>query len=305
MLQRLLATNEQIYTVAETWLLLTLFSFDHPSSVTTYGQVGARRALADLYPRLPNGRQDILDEVGHAYTKVVSKLMPPTCRFFVEKTPRNYLVLDDILATFPGARFIFLWRHPLAIVDSMMRTFNAGHWKLYRSKVDLFDGLQSMVRCFRSFEEKVHSVRYEHLVEDPRGELEKIASFISPDISLAPPASLPAGTLPGYMGDPTRDQKYDKISIASVNTWREGFDTPVRRRFAKRYVQWIRENDLNPADYDLDTSIDWKGVSTAPAKWARDLMYSPYNWVETILPLHRFMDVARSKTLKNGSEDKG
>jgi hypothetical protein len=44
---------------------------------------------------------------------------------------------------FPDAKFIFLWRQPLAVAASMIEAFGDGRWNLERYAVDLWDGVEN------------------------------------------------------------------------------------------------------------------------------------------------------------------
>jgi hypothetical protein len=55
---------------------------------------------------------------------------------------------SDILAAFPEGKFIVLWRSPLAVGASIIETWASGKWNLYRVKVDLFDGIESLITTY-------------------------------------------------------------------------------------------------------------------------------------------------------------
>ena len=44
-------------------------------------------------------------------------------KFFLDKTPRYYLILEELAQMFPAARFILLFRNPIAVFNSIMETW--------------------------------------------------------------------------------------------------------------------------------------------------------------------------------------
>ena len=63
---------------------------------------------------------------------------------FLEKTPKNVLRIPFLDALFPDARFIFLWREPLANVSSIIEAWRSGKFKTYTGLVG-FDGPWSLL----------------------------------------------------------------------------------------------------------------------------------------------------------------
>ena len=67
-----------------------------------------------------------LDEVRRSALALYDR-PPATRRWFLDKTPRYHLVVDEIMELFPDARFVFLWRNPLAVAASIIESFGRGH----------------------------------------------------------------------------------------------------------------------------------------------------------------------------------
>lgn len=98
-------------------------------------------------------------------------------RAWMEKTPRDEVLVDEILAAYPDARFVQIVRDPRATVASV-RGWN-------RSGRHLASTAEAAVELRRSLElarenagERYLVVRYEDLVEDPEREMRRVADML-------------------------------------------------------------------------------------------------------------------------------
>jgi hypothetical protein len=95
-------------------------------------------------------------------------------QILVEKTPRHVFMWPRIARTWPDARFIFLLRHPAAIVDS---------WRRARPAQSHAETVESVIRYARKVQEARqaltgHTVRYEDLVEDPVLQTRRLCEYL-------------------------------------------------------------------------------------------------------------------------------
>jgi hypothetical protein len=92
----------------------------------------------------------------------------------VSKTPNNVFIADRIVECWPDARFIFLLRHPGAILRSRMAAWPEVDPE---RNVQLVQGycerLESARRAYAG-----HTVRYEELTADPQGVTHGICEFL-------------------------------------------------------------------------------------------------------------------------------
>ena len=51
--------------------------------------------------------------------------------YFLDKTPRYYLILKELEQVFPDAKFIFLFRNPVQIYASMLSTWGKDTFKVF------------------------------------------------------------------------------------------------------------------------------------------------------------------------------
>jgi Sulfotransferase family len=95
----------------------------------------------------------------------------------VSKTPNNVFVWRRIAGCWPDARFVFLLRHPAAIVASRLKE---------RPHYTEDEAASSILRYAEALEEARAelpgaTIRYEDLTADPEGETTKLCEFIGVD----------------------------------------------------------------------------------------------------------------------------
>ena len=178
LLQRLLLMTGRCSTLGEPSLLLR-FLGEGPamSRRATYWESLVETSTADIRKTWP--------EFDGAYRTGVRDLMQRIYdglaegkEFFIDKTPRYSLIAGEILATFPEAKFIVLWRHPLAVAASISSTFRKGRWCPDEFGIDLHEGQRRLQEFCKQHGEAVFQLRYEDLVTEPGKELARLGSFL-------------------------------------------------------------------------------------------------------------------------------
>lgn len=255
-------------------------------------------ALADFVAALPGGRADYLQQLGRFASGLYQSISKEGDRYFLDKTPRYHLIVDDILEAFPDAKFIFLWRNPLSVIASSLETFGRGKWRLYDYRIDFYKGFERLHAAYRNHGTRGHSVKYERLLAAPEHELRQLFDYLElpgdiPDIN-----SFANVRLNGGAGDPTGTRQYRSLSTEPLHKWKETLCNPIRRTWARRYVEWIGRERLADMGYDLDALRQEQ--ATVPPGYRRlysDSIRIGYGVVSTLLETH----ILRDK-LQRGSE---
>ena len=251
LLQRALAAHSEVSTVSEPWILLPLLYARRDDGIyAEYDHGLAKGAIDDFVVTLPKGGGDY-DAAVRAFAEQLYARAGAGATYFVDKTPRYHLVVDDVLRVFPDAKVVFLWRNPLAVAASIMNTYAEGRWNLYLSKVDLFDGLTRLVAAFGAHRQRVHAMRYEDLVASPAPELRKLNDYLGLTWEDAMLTDLGGIELLGRLGDKRRSV----VMAEPAGHWHGAFATPLRQRWARRYLRWIGAPRLATMGYDLDALL--------------------------------------------------
>lgn len=256
LLQRILAADKRIASTAESWLLLPLFySLREGNTFSEYGHTSASKAIRDFSRHFPNGEKDYRRVIARAALDLFRKASPAGVHYYLEKTPRNALIAEEIMDIFPNARYLFLWRNPLAIAASMIRTFGRGRWIIYRFEIDLYEGLDQLVRAMSLPVKHKLCLRYEDLLHSPRETLLRLSSLLDLDLDQNILRNFSGVRLHGRMGDPTGVQEYNELSTATLDKWTQILATPLRRRWARQYLNWIGSKRLEAMGYDFSGLI--------------------------------------------------
>jgi len=114
--QRVLAAHPEVATAAEPWVLLPhLYASRERGIAAEYTQPIAARAIAEFAQSLPRGEQDYREAIHDMALDLYTRAAGEGATYFLDKTPRYHYVVDDLLQIFPDAKFVFLWRNPLAV----------------------------------------------------------------------------------------------------------------------------------------------------------------------------------------------
>jgi hypothetical protein len=257
LLQRILGSHAEIGTSSEPWFLLPQFyalrergvhaEYEHETMAR------GTRGFAREY--LPGGEAAYLRGV-HDLTLRVYAEAAPGKTYFLDKTPRYHHVAGDLLALFPEGKFVFLWRHPIAVAASMIETFGDGRWNLDSYAADLFGGLAHLVAAYSENHEQTIAVRYESLVANPDSEVRRVLRYLGlGDEDTAVDRFQELELRNREYWDPTGPAKYAGVSTDSLDQWKRTFSNPLRREWARRYVRWIGGERLALMGYDLDAIL--------------------------------------------------
>lgn len=299
LLQRLLATHRAVHTTSEPWLLLPLmFTLKDTGVRSVYGHRWLRTGLDDFIRGLPAGRADYLDALAGLGRDLYTRASPPGTRYFLDKTPRYHLIVDEIAAAFPDAPLIFLWRHPLAVAASVIGTWARppGHWNLFRARIDLYAGLDNLVRGYERHGARAIGVNYETLVRAPEPTLARLFAHLDLEALGDAVARLAATRLPGRLGDHAGTARYALPSPDSCDAWTRTLGNPFRRQWCRRYLEWIGPERLARMGYDAAAIA--AEIDAMPGTWrylASDCVRAGFGWLNDRLDLDldRFGLIAR------------
>jgi sulfotransferase family protein len=256
LVQRVLASYPEIATAAEPWLLLPLLSPVEPIPPMASGwQRTISGALHDFGSQLPGGEEDYLAAVREAALRLYARSAPEGARYFLDKTPPYHHIIDQLIRTFPRARFVILWRNPLSVLASVVETLCDGAWDTQRHRGDLFHGISNLVSASARHGDRIHAVRYEDLLLDGGTSWRKLAAHLDIPFEEASLTRFQNVELRGRMGDPTGVHSYNAISCDPLDKWRATICNPVRVAWSERYLRWIGRERLAIMGYDMDALL--------------------------------------------------
>lgn len=150
----------------------------------------------------------------------------------VDKNPLNMLQVPLIHRIFPNARFVLMLRHPCdVLLSNYMQNYRSA--VLMAASLDLTSLARSYVEAFEYWfhhvgllHPSVHTIRYEELVADPAGQVDRLARYLGLDSSAPMLRVTEHARKKAFIGTPSYTQVIEPIHGRGVGHW-------------LRYRQWL------------------------------------------------------------------
>ncbi len=281
MLQRVLAAHPNVHTTAEPWLMLhPLYALREKGHTAEYNTVLAHTALTDFLDTLESGQKHYDEGLRHfGYHFYRAACQQTGTNHFLDKTPRYYHIILDLARIFPEAKFILLFRNPLAVLASFFSTLVKEHWVLLAHyKHDLLTAPGKLIEGKRQLNQRAIAVNYESLVTDPETNVHAICNHLGIPYL---PAMLEYGQTiapAGRMGDPTSVHQQDRPTNRSLARWLELGAHPQTRHFAMEYLDALGSGLLHQLGYDaqeLRSQIEAVPCQTGKIEFTWQQLFEP------------------------------
>jgi hypothetical protein len=250
LLQRILASHRGIATVSEPWLLLPHAYTLRPRGVDAeYVHPLLVAAIEDFCEQLPGGREEYRERMRH-FALELYEGAAGDATYFLDKSPPYCLIAEEIVAIFPEAKFVFLWRNPLSVMASMIDTW--GPWHPNLMSADLFIGLPRLIAAYEANRERSHAVRFEDLLGGGEEPWLALSEYL--EIEFQPQAlrDFAKVRLNGRMGDPTGSKRYSALSSEPAQKWKATLANPLRRAWCRRYLRFLGAERLRTMGYEQE-----------------------------------------------------
>lgn len=255
LLQRILMSHKDIASVAETFLLLPfVYATKKEGQLSEYCHHCTYAALEDLINNLPNKENDYRRFLAEFSNKIYESLCPKNEIYFLDKTPRYYLIIPEIAKIFPDAKFIFLFRNPVHIYSSLITSWgdrNRFDYPLHHT-IDLTMGPELLSKGYGLLKEKSYAIKYEDFLENPEKYLKEISSYLDLPYDKSVLENFSNQDIKGRSGDPTGVKDYKKLDTKPLEKWKSVFNTQFRKKVLKKYIQNIDENVFETAGYSKE-----------------------------------------------------
>jgi hypothetical protein len=254
--------------------------------MAVYGYDKQASAIRDLCNTLPGKDDYYFEQIGVLAKSVYLKACDGESRYFVDKTPRYHLIVEEIIKTFPDAKFIFLWRNPLSIIASLITTWGCGKWNLFQFYIDLYKGLDNLVGAYRKHRNNVLGIRYEDIISDPDKACSEIFSYLGLEYRPQQLSTISQIRFSGGMGDPTGRKEYTTISDQPSEKWKAVLNNPIRKHWCKRYLYALGAENLETMGYEQKSLLQELGRTPVGLRYIfSDIVRILYGVV------HRVLDV--------------
>jgi len=255
LLQRILATHPEISTTGEPWLSTGSPGSYDPNNITYKALLSFLKAIHPNDDPVEMYLKGIKLSLHFFYQNALSKYGGT---YFLDKTPRYYHILPLIYRLFPKAHFIFLVRHPVAVLNSILETFCRNDvFMLSDSGIhhDLFSAPFLVENGIELVGASGIVVRYEKLVRDPKTEVQRICTFLGVDF-YPEMLSYRNDSLPRWrLGDPDLVYKLPGVDPSRSERWKQNLSKPYFWRLAYDYVKALGSAYFESMGYEYDQTI--------------------------------------------------
>lgn len=255
MLQKMLGSHSCIYTRSEPWIMLhPLHALKSTNISAPYNAQIAQKATHDFFASMPGKSEDFYyKEIAKTYRKFYNAYLSSSGKpIFLDKTPRYFAIFDELQATFPDAHFILLYRNPIAVLCSMLKTWVKGNLESLRDyQVDLEYGIEFFLRDFSDFR-NTSLVRYEDLIADPVSHLRSLSSFLEIDYEESCLKYSQKEEEMWIFGDPDTVYTRNTPDPGNLEAWSDSLRDPTVLELSSQYLERLGAKKIIQLGYDFD-----------------------------------------------------
>lgn len=218
--------------------------------LSEYNQRDAHYALTDFIKELPRSQEDYFQSL-HDFAISLYAKQSNDSFYFLDKTPRYYLIARELSQIFPEAKFIFLVRNPLQTIASIITTFKLKNIHFYL--IDLMKGFSSMADGIKHLKGRSFVLKYEDIVSNYAQTLQDLFRYLELDPGGESVDNLDDRGLKGRFGDKRGTYQYQKIEDSSMDKWKSVFNDVVLKKFAVRIIAAISPATMETYGYDKNS----------------------------------------------------
>lgn len=262
LLQHMLGSHSDIHTLPEPWILLhPIYALKKKGINAEYNADYARIALEGFLNVTENGHAKYAKSMQDFLVTMYESAIENTGkRYFLDKTPRYYFVIDEILKIFPSAKIVLLVRNPAAVATSILNTNFSGDWqKLFKSdrKHDLITAPREILKALQTHESSVAYVRYEDLVVQPETVIKKLCNYISVPYERE---MLQYRTKVKFSDttfiDPKSIYRHTEPVIDYINEWKNQLGTKQQIRIISDFICELGKETIDALGYSSRDILD-------------------------------------------------
>ena len=252
LLQRLLAECDSVYTDSESWIMLTVLDTPGEFNIeSVYGRNTAFAAISEFIDKIP----------GESYNRAVKSYalelygsrLPSGKTYYVDKTPRYYLVSKKLESLFGNSKHIYIKRNPLAVLASIYNSWSKNDLdSLINYQVDLVDGVRMLAEQVQVTRHKV--ISYENLVADPSRVIEELEDYLALDGEKIPYEYGPLKEKWSF-GDRDRVNELSKPEKELRDGWVAALADEVLWTLLWNYLMSLEDELLSSLDYEKEDLI--------------------------------------------------
>lgn len=251
LLQAILGSHPAVHTSSEPWVALPfLYALKKDGSEFEFNGSWSRAAIKAFFDESGIDEEFYNAALNSFLTALYQKALANSGKkIFLDKTPRYYEIAPELMNVFPDAKFIVLYRNPLSILSSILKTWVKDQTDiLYYYARDLLAAPQKLTDFVASHKASICLVSYEELVKSPEAEIERICEYLGIPYEAA---------IINYKSDHDwafGDKNFkgkNAPDIASIDAWKEQLKDRRTLNFSYYYLRDLGEEVVNSLGYDF------------------------------------------------------
>lgn len=252
LLQQLLTNTKEIASVPEPWLMLPLVSVFKPVKTNLgYNPNYAQINFENYLRRYTNGDELLRTKIRNLALDLYRlNYLNPNQKYFLDKTPRYYHIIDELFALFPRAKFIFLTRNPLAVFSSIMEMYGIKVFSQPDRYADIFVAPRTIAKAISVKNTSSYFMKYEDLISDPVQVLEGIRSFLDLSQQIDFRYKVDEMFLKSQAIDPKSVSKHTSPVEQYLDSWKQTINDSQRKRMAIEYINMLEDDCVAALGYD-------------------------------------------------------
>jgi len=253
MLQRILMGHSKVQSTPETWVLFHyLQPFLEDGVMAKYSFKGSKKGLDFFINNMPGGEEAYKEKLRTHILDIYNSYCTQDQIYFLDKTPRYYYLIDEIVELFPKAKFIFLLRNPLAIYSSILETFCDGQFRyLARYYQDIYRGFELLSSGLKKYRQSSFVIKYEDLVSQPDVHMKKCLEYLELDEEPDLIKKIGQNTFKkNTMGDPVGQYQYHSLVRDIQFKWKKNLNGYIRKQHVKSFLEGIPDTAFEEQGYD-------------------------------------------------------
>lgn len=243
LLQKIVSNSPRINTVSEHWLLLPFLSVLRTDLQNSIFDSKLAAEVIEEFLNKFNMQKTFVEEQRKFLLKLYEPLMNDKVEYVLDKTPRYYEILNELVAYFPEAKIIILIRNPLDVLQSIIHTWNMKSLRglhYYHRDILLAPILLNKFCSEQKNNSNVIMSYYEDIVENVQKEISTLFNWLNIPFDQSILDFTKNQKASGKRGDPTGIKLYNKIVSKEEKTLNNKAYEQVWKSFAVGYKHYLK-----------------------------------------------------------------
>ena len=254
--QKILGNHSKIHTISEPWVLLhPFYALRHEGHTADYNAQWARKVLDTFFEYLPQGKETYITHIAQAYKNMYGEILEGSNKeFFLDKTPRYFHIIPELSAAFPEAHFILLFRNPIAVLCSVIKTWiNCGNWlDLHLYKHDILHAPHLLIEGSKLLDGRAMTMQYEKLTENPAAAVPNLCRHLNIEYEEVMLDYDSTNSKKWKLGDQENVYKYQKPNSSNSTHWIKDLENPQVWRLIHDYLNYLGPDVFQSMGYDFN-----------------------------------------------------